>query len=79
LPEALVAELAETPTPQDRLFAALASLNRKLYLLEGALPIETVLNIAEALSFDLQRTGDLKPYRQEAEQVRAAVAGTIGG
>jgi hypothetical protein len=79
LPEVLVAELAEVPRPQDRLFGALASLNRKLYLVEGALPIETVLDTTETLSFDLQHNRALTPCRQEAEQVRAALTGVSDG
>ncbi len=79
LPRPLVSELEELSTPQDRLFAALAALNRKLYVLEDALPIEAVLDAAEVLSFDLRNTGGLKPYRQEAEQVRIALVVVAGG
>lgn len=73
-PEQMVAELSEAATPQDRLFAELASLNRKLYLISDELPIETILNTAETLSFDLQKTKALQPFQRTAEQLRAKIA-----
>jgi hypothetical protein len=80
LPPELSAELRnlEAPSSQDRLYAALASLNRALYLLEGTLPLEGVLLAAEALSFKLGQTKALKPYIEEAGHVRVTITARSG-
>lgn len=80
LPAALSSELrnVEAPSSQDRLYFALASLNRILYELDGTLPLETVLLAAESLSFNLKQTKVVRPFIEEAERFRNAIAARGG-
>jgi hypothetical protein len=78
LPRGLQAEMEELPAPQQSLLAALARLNRTLVLAEGELPMETMLNFAEAQSYALRESGGLRPFLEEAKRARLALAAAGG-
>ena len=50
-----------------------------LFLTEDELPIETLLNYAEGLSFTLRQSQALAPFKEAAKQTRFVIAGVPGG